>query len=71
MIVFYLPHWIDPPLAQRAADFSLADTIFPSVVQAGEVVRFNDFLRTLPKADEQQEVDMDEEEMDDPKQPIV
>ena len=43
------------------------------VIQHGEVVRFNDFLRMLPKSDEQQaeDLDEDEEEMADPKQPIV
>ena len=42
-------------------------------LQAGEVVRFNDFLRTLPKADEREEDhdDLDHEEMDDPTRPIV
>jgi len=40
-------------------------------LQAGEVVRFNDFLRSLPKSEEQHEDELDEEEMDDPKQPIV
>mmetsp|Transcript_12926 Transcript_12926/g.30797 ORF Transcript_12926/g.30797 Transcript_12926/m.30797 type:complete len:215 (-) Transcript_12926:94-738(-) len=39
-------------------------------LQAGEVVRFNDFLKTLPKAEEEQD-EMDEEEMAiDPKQAI-
>lgn len=41
-------------------------------LQAGEIVRFSDFLRALPKADEAAEEDYDEEEMpSDPKQAIV
>jgi hypothetical protein len=42
-------------------------------LQAGEVVRFTDFLRALPKANEMpdEEFDGDEEEMQDPKQAVV
>ena len=43
-------------------------------LQAGEIVRFGDFLRALPKADEQDDDHFDEEDMvvaQDPKTPIV
>jgi hypothetical protein len=42
-------------------------------LKAGEVVRFGDFLRALPKADEQDDEDFDEEEMagSDPAKPLV
>ena len=40
-------------------------------LQAGEVVRFGDFLRALPKATEEDDEDFDEEEMKDPKAAIV
>jgi len=41
-------------------------------LQAGEVVRFSDFLRALPKADEAADEEYDEEELpEDPKQAIV
>jgi len=40
-------------------------------LQAGEVVRFGDFLRALPKATEEADEDFDEEELLDPKQAIV
>ena len=41
-------------------------------LQVGEVVRFGDFLRALPKANEADDEDFDEEEMpSDPKQAIV
>ena len=42
-------------------------------LQAGEVVRFTDFLKALPKANEMadEDFDADEEEMQDPKQAIV
>lgn len=39
-------------------------------LQAGEVVRFNDFLKTLPKAEEYDDFE-DDEMLDDPKRPIV
>lgn len=39
-------------------------------LQAGEVVRFSDFLRALPKANEE-EVDYDDEEDIDPQQLIL
>ena len=39
--------------------------------QAGEVVRFGDFLRALPKAYEQNDEEFDEEEFEDPKQAVV
>ena len=41
-------------------------------LQAGEVVRFGDFLRALPKSEEADEDDYDEEEMPpDPRQAVV
>ena len=40
-------------------------------LQVGEVVRFGDFLRALPKADEVADESFDEEEMIDPQKPIV
>ena len=40
-------------------------------LQAGEVVRFGDFLRALPKAAEANDEDFDEEELEDPKRAIV
>jgi len=44
-------------------------------LQAGEVVKFNDFLRALPKSEEMADEDFDEEEMDgemsDSKQAVI
>ena len=40
-------------------------------LREGEVVRFGDFLRALPKATEAADEDYDEEEMSDPNKAIV
>ena len=40
-------------------------------LREGEVVRFGDFLRALPKADEIADEEYDEEELVDPQKPIV
>ena len=41
-------------------------------LQAGEVVRFGDFLRALPKATEANDDDYDDEELgSDPNKPLV
>ena len=40
-------------------------------LREGEVVRFGDFLRALPKAAEAADEDFDEEELEDPQKAIV
>ena len=40
-------------------------------LKEGEVVRFSDFLRALPKAVEAADEDYDEEEMTDPQKPVM
>ena len=40
-------------------------------LREGEVVRFGDFLRALPKAHEAADEDYDDEELSDPQKPIV
>jgi hypothetical protein len=64
--------WLVRLITCACARFGFWQRIFKKFeLQAGEVVRFNDFLRSLPKSEEQHEDELDEEEMDDPKQPIV
>ena len=43
----------------------------PFELREGEVVRFGDFLRALPKADEVADSEFDEEDFPDPQKPIV
>ena len=45
---------------------SLALNLAPTELKQGEAVKFNDFLKALPKADEAQEEEDDEETMLDP-----
>ena len=77
------PAWIGPAThrrprglcerrdAARAPRVCVSACATSQELREGEVVRFGDFLRALPKADEIADEEYDEEEMTDPQKPIV